>query len=68
MEKSEHHIEFIGKFEYYLINGELYRASIDRPVMTEGYRYGRWEAPAHMVNQYMKMYRESYQKFDTQTN
>ncbi len=48
MNNSTGHIANIGTFEYFIFNnGELFRAPLHNPVMTDGYRGGaRWEAPA----------------------
>lgn len=43
MEKSIGHIMFAGSHELFLRDGEVYVAPINNPVMTDGYRCGRWE-------------------------
>lgn len=55
--KSNGHLEFIGDFEFFLFNGELYRARISNVMNVDGYRSGRWEAPAYLVEEYLNMYR-----------
>ena len=42
IEKSKDHIQFSGENEFYLFNGSVYRADVNRPVMPDGYRCGRW--------------------------
>lgn len=49
-EKSQGHIAVLAGLEYFLRNGELYRASVANFVAPDGYRAGaRWQAPAHLV-------------------
>lgn len=55
--KSAGHVEFIGAFEYFVRDGELWRAKIDYPVQHDGYRIGRWEAPAWMAEQWLETVR-----------
>lgn len=34
------------RYEFFLREGEVYRAPLQSPVMTDGYRCGRWECSA----------------------
>lgn len=54
--QSKGHQANIGKFEYFTLeSGELYRAPLANPIMTDGYRGGaRWEAPVHMAKDWME--------------
>lgn len=49
IETSRGHLKFVdginGKYEYFKRNGQIYNAHIDRPVMPDGYRCGRWYCP-----------------------
>jgi hypothetical protein len=58
--KSKGHLEFIGKHEYYVNSeGQLYRAPISSPVMTDGYRSGRFESePRKDWEPALKRYRD----------
>ena len=42
-EKSKDHLRFIRDTEYFSRDGSMYRSSVSNPVMTDGYRCGRWE-------------------------
>jgi hypothetical protein len=47
---SQGHIVVLNGLEYFLRNGELYRASVANYIANDGYRVGaRWQAPAHLV-------------------
>ena len=59
-DKSIGHVEFLGTFEYFIRNGELYRAPIHNPVFPDGYRVGRWEAPAWQIDSAMKLARQAF--------
>jgi|APSaa5957512493_1039668.scaffolds.fasta_scaffold44838_2 hypothetical protein len=49
--KSKNHFCFIGKYEFLKIDSQIYRASLTLPIMTDGNRCSRWEAPKlHFVN------------------
>ena len=49
--KSTNHIAILNGLEYFLRNGELYRASVLNFVGNDGYRVGaRRQAPAHLVS------------------
>lgn len=53
---SQGHITVLNGLEYFLRNGELYRASISNYVAPDGYRVGaRWQAPAHLVSSTLEM-------------
>jgi hypothetical protein len=43
MEKSLNHICFAGQFEFYIRDGEVYRAPASACIMSDGCRCGRWE-------------------------
>jgi len=45
MKKSKGHIAFAGNFEFYLRDGEVYRAPLHNAFDLDGYRHGRWEGP-----------------------
>ena len=66
--KSTHHQAFIGPYEYFLRDGELYRAPASRPVMRDGFRCGRWEAPAHMVKETLTLHRQLIEKNKKEEN
>jgi hypothetical protein len=55
---SKGHIAFIGDFEYYERSGEVYRCSRPdlAPVMTDGYRCGRWECSRAHFDAYRHLY------------
>lgn len=55
--QSTGHKMNLGKWEYFTFsNGDLYRAPLANPIMTDGYRGGaRWEAPKHMVDSWLEM-------------
>jgi len=56
--KSVGHIEFIGDFEFFLFNENLYRTRITNAFDIEGKRLGaRWEAPSHMVEASLESHR-----------
>lgn len=38
--------------EYFERDGEVYRAALDMPVMTDGYRCGRWEGSRSWFDHY----------------
>lgn len=58
MDKSIGHKEFIGDYEYWISpSGDLYQAPISNPIMIDGRRCGRWEAPPHMVDMRLAMLR-----------
>jgi hypothetical protein len=48
--KSQGHMRFIGSYEYYEVDGQVYAAHVDRPVMPDGRRSGRWECPMHLAD------------------
>ncbi|MCP4083144.1 MAG: hypothetical protein GY743_23225 [Planctomycetaceae bacterium] len=61
--KSEGHIEVVGKYEYFLRtvdNGDnlLFQAHIDRPVMPDGFRCGRWVTVARQADSYLQNLKE----------
>jgi hypothetical protein len=58
MEKSQGHIKVIAGYEYFIRNGELFRARIELPVMPDGYRCGRWQTRESMADDYIKMIQE----------
>jgi hypothetical protein len=63
VEKSKGHLEFIGKFEYFIgPNGDLYRAPTDVGyIQPTGYKSGgRRVAPAHMVNDVLAQHRAQF--------
>jgi hypothetical protein len=45
IKKSKGHIKFIwnNTYEYFDRNGEVFLAPVHNPIMTDGYRSGRWE-------------------------
>lgn len=50
IDQSRGHIAIIdcceyGVFELFRRGGDIYRAPVHNPVMTDGYRCGRWEGP-----------------------
>jgi len=45
MEKSKGHRDFLGEYEYFQVQNDIYRAYIDSPVMPDGYRCGRFYCP-----------------------
>ena len=55
--KSKGHIEFIGRYEYFIreVNGqnELYRAPTTNPVRQDGSRSGRWQTSERFADDYM---------------
>lgn len=54
-QKSVGHIAFVGAFEYYIgAEGDLYRADKYLPIMPDGRRWGRWEAPAWLVKRVLE--------------
>ena len=56
LEKSVNHIGFAGEFEYYFEGaGHLYKAHINRPVMIDGRRCGRWECGPNQADLRLKM-------------
>jgi len=59
MSNSKGHQATIGDFEYFIRNGELFRARITIPVMPDGYRSGRWCCPERMAAEWITMIKES---------
>ena len=55
--KSEGHLAFVGKFEFFLRDGQVYRANISSYVAPDGYRAARWECPAEMADRMIDRYR-----------
>ena len=61
LRKSEGHVAFIGPFEYFTDDaGELYRADTSWPVMPDGRRWGRWEAPPHLLASTLEIARAAF--------
>jgi hypothetical protein len=56
--KSAGHVEFIGDYEYFIHNDNLYHARKTNAIDVNGYRLGgRWIAPSHMIDFYLDLYR-----------
>lgn len=59
--KSLGHIGFYGEFEYFTgPDGDLYRANVSWPVQVDGRRWGRWEAPAWMIESTMALVAQAF--------
>jgi hypothetical protein len=43
--RSSGHLEFEGRWEFYAVGDEVYRADVQAPVMPDGRRGGRWFCP-----------------------
>jgi hypothetical protein len=55
--KSNGHILFSGEWEYFTVNGQVYRANVNNPIDIQGYRQGaRWECSLPQWEQYRKIY------------
>lgn len=64
--KSLGHISFYGEFEYYVgPDGDLYRANVSWPVQADGRRWGRWEAPAWMIESTMALVAQAFANLPT---
>ena len=56
---SKGHIDNIGKYEYFIREGNLYRALLSNPIVN-GYRLGaRWQTKGSLITEYMSMIREA---------
>ena len=53
MNKSKGHRAEIGKYEYFMRNGDLYCAPLSYPVMPDGYRCGRLETAGHLADDWL---------------
>lgn len=51
---STGHMATIGSYEYFLKNGQLYRANVVLPVMPDGYRCGRWICSESKAAEFVK--------------
>lgn len=51
--KSEGHVMFLEKVEYFVRNNNLYRAPVHYPVQRDGYRCGRVEMPIHLAVEHL---------------
>ena len=55
--KSKGHIEFIGRYEYFIreVNDgtNLYRSLITNPIQQNGFRHGRWQTSERFADDYM---------------
>jgi len=58
IEKSKNHLFFSDKYEFFIREGSIYRASILNPIMIDGFRCGRWEYPNR--KNYIKYLREIF--------
>ena len=59
------HREFIGPWDYFTTDdGQLYRGPSSAPLdCITGYRMGaRWEAPAHLADQFLALAREAFSR------
>jgi len=55
--KSKGHVEFIDRHEYYLIDKQLYRAEISRPLESDGRRLGQFVTTGHGAEFALRMAR-----------
>lgn len=61
-DKSRGHVAFVGVWEFFkAASGDLFRAQASAPVMTDGYRCGRWEAPHFMADKAVELARRAIQ-------
>ncbi len=58
IEKSKGHVTIIGKYEYYISNGNLYRAGLHLPVI-RGSRMGRWACSEYRAEEHIKVMLEA---------
>lgn len=57
--ESVGHVEFLGDWEYFAFNGELYRALRSNPLDVNGIRKGgRWQSPPHLMDSTLDYHRE----------
>lgn len=67
MERSKGHIMFAGQHEIYLRGGEVFVAPANNPVMTDGYRCGRWECSERAWERYKSIILDRYNPGDNQS-
>ena len=62
---SKGSLGIIGNYEYFTFeNSEVYRAPAGNYIGQNGYRMGgRWQAPAHMVDECVQAAKENQEKF-----
>lgn len=63
MEQSRGHLAFVGRWEYFRIGNEVYRAATDYPLDVLGYRQGaRFECFAHMADMMIGLARKAIEE------
>ena len=62
---SKGHIEYIGRWEYFWFNDQLYRAPKTNGLDVNGYRMGaRWQSLKHLAEYYLETAREWEEQHD----
>jgi hypothetical protein len=56
--KSKGHICFVGNFELYEQDGEVFRAPLHNAFDIDGRRHGRWQCTRKHFDQFRKLYME----------
>jgi hypothetical protein len=72
MEESKGHLfwaayteaggELTTNIEFYVRDGEVFRAPMSNAIMPDGYRVGRWECKKELFDKYKDMLLASYDK------
>ena len=60
-QNSNGHQATIGAYEYFLRDGNLYRANVVLPVMPDGYRSGRWICSESKAAEFVQAAREMFE-------